>query len=66
MTTCSGKPTHSDEKNEKTTYVAYKGLDVARGEVARLSGEAVEMLRDLHPVDTFLEELLLSLIKREK
>ena len=61
-----GKPTHSDEKNEKTTYVAYKGLDVARGEVARLSGEAVEMLRDLHPVDTFLEELLLSLIKREK
>lgn len=61
-----GKPTHSDEKNEKTTYVAYKGLEAARGEVGRLSREAVEELRKLNPADSFLEELLLSLIKREK
>lgn len=61
-----GKPTHSDEKNEKTTYVTYKGLDAARSEVERLSREAVERLRELKPADPFLEELILSLIKREK
>lgn len=61
-----GKPTHSDEKNEKTTYVTYKGLEASRAEVKRLSKEAVRQLRELNPPDSFLEELLLSLIHREK
>lgn len=61
-----GKPVHSDEKNEKTTYVTWKGLEAAEAEVARLSEEAVEELRKLNPADTFLEELLLSLIHRKK
>lgn len=61
-----GKPVHSDEKNEKTTYVTWKGLDAARREVKRLSDEAVQELRTLGPNDSFLEELLLSLIHREK
>lgn len=61
-----GKPVHSDEKNEKTTYVTWKGLEAAEAEVARLSEDAVEELRKLNPADTFLEELLLSLIHRKK
>lgn len=61
-----GKPIHSDEKNEKTTYVTWKGLQNAKEEVERLSKEAVEELRKLNPADTFLETLLLSLIHREK
>lgn len=61
-----GKPIHSDEKNDKTTYVTWKGLDAARNEVEKLSNEAVRELRQLEPSDSFLEELLLSLIHREK
>ena len=61
-----GKPIHSDEKNEKTTYVTWKGLEASKAEVERLSREAVEELRGLNPSDTFLEDLLLSLIHREK
>ena len=61
-----GKPIHSDEKNEKTTYVTWKGLEASKEEVERLSREAVEELRGLRPEDPFLEELLLSLIHREK
>lgn len=61
-----GKPIHSDEKNEKTTYVTWKGLPSAREEVARLSEEAVAKLRGFHPKDAFLETLLLSLIHRTK
>lgn len=61
-----GKPVHSDEKNEKTTYVTWRGLEQAREEVARLSAEAVEELQLFHPKDPFLEMLLLSLIHREK
>ena len=54
-----GKPIHSDEKNEKTTYVTWKGLAEAQKEVERLSNEAVCELRQLEPSDSFLEELLL-------
>ena len=61
-----GKPIHSDEKNEKTTYVTWKGLEQAKAEVERLSKEAVEELHRLEAADPFLETLLLSLIHREK
>ena len=61
-----GKPIHSDEKNEKTTYVTWKGLEEAKRAVARLSEEAVGELRQFHPEDDFLETLLLSLIHRDK
>lgn len=61
-----GKPIHSDEKNEKNTYVTWKGMDESIAEVERLSREAVQELRALKPEDDFLEQLLLSLIHREK
>ena len=61
-----GKPVHSDEKNKKTTYVTWKGLEGARQEVARMTEEAVRTLRTIQPDGGFLEELLKSLVYREK
>ena len=61
-----GKPVHSDEKNEKMTYVVWKGLDVAKQEVEHLSRKAISDLRALNPTDDYLEILLESLIYREK
>ena len=61
-----GKPVHSDEKNEKTTYVTWKGLEGSKQEVARMTEEAVRALRTIQPDGGFLEELLKSLVYREK
>ena len=61
-----GKPVGSDEKNEKTTYVTLEGLEQAEGEVDRYSNRAVENLKSLPVSNPFLEELLLTLIHREK
>lgn len=61
-----GKPVHSDEKNEKTTYVTWKGLEGSKQEVARMTEEAVRTLRTIQPDGGFLEELLKSLVYREK
>lgn len=61
-----GKPTHSDEKNQKTTYVTWKGQERAKEETERLSREAIQELRALKPQDPFLEMLLESLIHRKK
>ena len=38
-----GKPVHSDEKNEKTTYVTWKGIEKAHEDVERLTQEAVDL-----------------------
>ena len=61
-----GKPVHSDEKNEKTTYVTWKGLEGSKQEVSRMTEEAVRALRTIQPDGGFLEELLKSLVYREK
>ena len=61
-----GKPVHSDEKNEKTTYVTWKGIEKAHEDVERLTQEAVDLLRKFPEKDDFLEELLKSLVYREK
>lgn len=61
-----GKPIHSDEKNQKTTYVTWKGLDEARQLVGQLSHEAVQKLALLSPKEDYLVQLLESLINREK
>lgn len=61
-----GKPTHSDEKNEKTTYVTLKGLDCAVKDVERISGEAIALLQGLERSNPYLEELLNELIHRKK
>lgn len=61
-----GKPIHSDEKNEKTTYVTWKGIDEAKNLVEMISREAVQKLMELNPVDDYMEQLVTSLINRDK
>lgn len=61
-----GKPVNSDEKNHKTTYVTTMGLDGAKKEAERYSKEAVEALQSISGESEFLEQLVLSLMKREK
>lgn len=61
-----GKPVHSDEKNNKTTYVTIVGVDQAVKDVERLSGEAADLLHTLHLKDEFLAELIQSLVYRKK
>ena len=61
-----GKPVLSDEKNEKTTYVTLVGLEKAKKYVENISLEAIALLREYENGDDFLEELLKSLIHREK
>lgn len=61
-----GKPVGSDEKNNKSTYVSIKGLEQSRKDVEDLSKKAIELLDSLGRKNEFLDELLLSLINREK
>lgn len=42
-----GKPIHSDEKNQKTTYVSLFGLDEAKQKVEEYSGMAKTLLQDV-------------------
>lgn len=60
-----GKPLHSDEKNEKSTYVTLIGIEVAQETVQEFSRKAVELLETLPYENSFLKELLLSLVTRE-
>lgn len=61
-----GKPSHSDEKNQKTTYVSLYGLAEAAEKVRELSEEAIAELDGLPVKNVFLKELILNLITREK
>jgi geranylgeranyl diphosphate synthase type II len=61
-----GKPTGSDERNEKFTGVTLKGLDECREEVARLSEEAIDILSSFPRENAFLLKLVESLVGREK
>lgn len=61
-----GKPVHSDEKNEKTTYVTLFGVEKAKKIVEEKSQRAVLKLRELPGEHTYLEQLFRQLIYREK
>ena len=61
-----GKPIHSDEKNEKTTYVTWKGIDGAKALVDKLSREALQQMEGLGAPDKYLAQLLESLINRSR
>lgn len=61
-----GKPIHSDEKNEKTTYVTLLGIDKAEKIVEKESVEAIELLKSLPVRNDYLEWLLNQLIHRKK
>ena len=61
-----GKPVGSDDKNNKSTYVGFVGLDAARQEVERLSNRAIGELQALKYKNDFLVELIRMLIYRKK
>ena len=61
-----GKPIGSDARNEKVTYVTYEGIEKSKEDVARLTDEALELLHSLGKEDSFLSELFLQLVNREK
>ena len=61
-----GKPTLSDERNEKTTYVTLKGLSRASADVEKISERALKRLASLPYENEFLTELIRSLVYREK
>lgn len=61
-----GKPIHSDERNEKTTYVTLKGLEQATKGVEEISTRALKRLEELPHENEFLTELIKALVYREK
>ena len=61
-----GKPIGSDEKNHKSTYVTFEGLDKAKEDVAAISERAIAHMDSLVVKNEFLTELLRYLISREK
>ena len=64
-----GKPTGSDEKNNKTTYVSIKGLEQSSEDQKRMSDHAIELMKSLEKEgfsNGFLIELIKSLITRVK
>lgn len=61
-----GKPIGSDEKNHKSTYVTYEGIEKSKQDVADLSEKAIAQMETLVVKNEFLTELLRYLISREK
>ena len=65
-----GKPVHSDEKNEKTTWVTVYGLEQARKDVSEYSQEAMDILSGMQevtePKASFLYHFVEYLIHRNK
>jgi geranylgeranyl diphosphate synthase type II len=60
-----GKPVLSDEKNHKTTYVTLFGMEKAVKDVEEMSDKALKLIREVGE-NTFLEELVCSLVHRDK
>ena len=60
-----GKPVHSDEKNNKTTYVSLYGLEKADEDVCSFSAKAENILKEIGD-NTFLIELIRSMVNRKK
>ena len=61
-----GKPIHSDEKNEKTTYVTLFGIEKATQIVEEMSESAIDLLHKLPGENIYLEQLLVPLIHRDR
>lgn len=60
-----GKPIGSDERNEKSTYVTFAGIEKSKQEVRRLTDEAIDKLNSLPKKNDFLVELLNYLVYRD-
>ena len=60
-----GKPIGSDERNEKSIYVTFAGIEKSKQEVRRLTDEAIDKLNSLPKKNEFLVELLNYLVYRD-
>ena len=60
-----GKPIHSDERNQKTTYVRLYGLEKAEQEVKRLTAEAEKLLEEFPGDRSTLISLIRMLTERK-
>lgn len=61
-----GKPVHSDDKNNKSTYVALLNIEDAKSEVAHVTDRAKKAYESLPYENEYLEELIIRLMNREK
>ncbi len=61
-----GKPVHSDEKNDKLTYVTIYGMDKAVKAVKEYSETALDILNNLPVKNIYLNTLVEKLIGRRK
>ena len=61
-----GKPVHSDEKNNKVTYVTLFGTEKAAEQVEEFSEKAIDLLKSLNKNNEFLYLLIEKLINRRK
>ena len=64
-----GKPVHSDEKNQKSTFVAMRGLEESRQRVREYTDRALDRLDHMETTEpeekNFLRGLMESLVNRE-
>lgn len=60
-----GKPLHSDEKNEKSTYVSLFGMEASRKKVRAYTEEALSSLEQFGGEQEFLLELIRWLVDRD-
>lgn len=58
-----GKPVHSDERNNKNTYVSLYGIDAARKAVSSMSAKAEDIIKDIGD-NEFLVQFINYLINR--
>lgn len=62
-----GKPIGSDEKNHKSTYVSFEGIEKAADDVETLSHAAISLLDSLQREnDAFIKDLIVYLVHRNK
>ena len=60
-----GKPVHSDEKNNKTTYVSLYGIDGAEKRLAEETEKAIDSIEFLGDKGQFLKDFALYLLSRK-
>lgn len=61
-----GKPVHSDEKNDKSTYVSMHGIEASKEKVREYTEKALSCLDCIKGEKQFLTELIVWLIDRDK
>ncbi|WP_026835099.1 polyprenyl synthetase family protein [Eubacterium xylanophilum] len=60
-----GKPVHSDEKNNKSTFVAIYGMEISKNKVEEYTTKAIEMTKKISGDSEFLVSLMSWMINRE-